>query len=87
MVLYAYTCVCAFSLHREFPDRILGDKPLLFQGGFVTCTTGIEKCVWSQDIQLESYLPTEVEHMIRVTSSDRNQAYDQSHVFRLELGI
>jgi hypothetical protein len=33
MVLYAYVCVCAFSLRRESPDRILGDKPLLFQGG------------------------------------------------------
>jgi hypothetical protein len=25
-------CVCAFSLHRESPGRILGDKPLLFRG-------------------------------------------------------
>jgi hypothetical protein len=33
MVLYAYVCVCAFSLRRESPDRILGDKPLLFKGG------------------------------------------------------
>jgi hypothetical protein len=36
MALYAYVCVCAFSLRREFPGRILGDKPLLFQGGSVT---------------------------------------------------
>jgi hypothetical protein len=36
MVLYAYVCGCAFSLRRESPDRILGDKPLLFQGGSVT---------------------------------------------------
>jgi hypothetical protein len=35
MVLYAYVCVYAFSLHRESPGRILGDKPLLFQGGSV----------------------------------------------------
>jgi hypothetical protein len=28
--------VCVFSLHREFPDMILGDKPLLFQGGSIT---------------------------------------------------
>jgi hypothetical protein len=34
MVLYAYVCVCAFSLHQESPGRILGDKPLLVQGGF-----------------------------------------------------
>jgi hypothetical protein len=27
-------CACAFSHHREFPGRILGDKPLLFPGGF-----------------------------------------------------
>jgi hypothetical protein len=32
MILYTYVCVCAFSLHRESPDRILGDKLLLFQG-------------------------------------------------------
>jgi hypothetical protein len=29
MVLNAYVCVCAFSLHRESPDMILGDKPLI----------------------------------------------------------
>jgi hypothetical protein len=33
MILYAYVCVCAFSLYQESPDRILGDKPLLFRGG------------------------------------------------------
>jgi hypothetical protein len=28
------TCyVCVFSLRRESSDMILGDKPLLFQGG------------------------------------------------------
>jgi hypothetical protein len=32
-------CVCAFSLCRESLNRILGDKPLLFQGGSVTVTT------------------------------------------------
>jgi hypothetical protein len=36
MVLYAYVCVCAFSLRRESPGRILGDKPLLFQVGSIT---------------------------------------------------
>jgi hypothetical protein len=35
MVLYAYVCVYAFSLHRESLSRILGDKPSLFQGGGV----------------------------------------------------
>jgi hypothetical protein len=29
MVLYAYMCVCVFSLHPESPDTILGDKPLI----------------------------------------------------------
>jgi hypothetical protein len=30
MVFYAYMCyVCAFSLHRESPDMILGEKPLI----------------------------------------------------------
>jgi hypothetical protein len=24
-------CVCAFSLHRESPDMILGDKPFIFE--------------------------------------------------------
>jgi hypothetical protein len=36
MVLYAYGFVYAFLLRRESPGRILGDKPLLFQGGSVT---------------------------------------------------
>jgi hypothetical protein len=29
LVLYAYVCVCAFSIHRESPDMILGDKSLI----------------------------------------------------------
>jgi hypothetical protein len=29
LVLYAYVCVCSFSLHRESPNMILGDKPLI----------------------------------------------------------
>jgi hypothetical protein len=29
LVLYAYVCVCAFSLRRESPNMILGDKPLI----------------------------------------------------------
>jgi hypothetical protein len=32
MILFTNVCVCAFSLHRESPGRILGDKPLLFKG-------------------------------------------------------
>jgi hypothetical protein len=24
-------CVCAFSFHRESPDMILGDKPLIYE--------------------------------------------------------
>jgi hypothetical protein len=43
MVLYAYVCVCAFSLHRESPDRILGDKPLLFKGGGFCPSVGFER--------------------------------------------
>jgi hypothetical protein len=31
-------CVCVFSLHWESLDMILGDKPLLFQGGGVCHT-------------------------------------------------
>jgi hypothetical protein len=41
MVLYAYVCVCTFSLRRESPGRILGDKPLLFSGGSVTQTMNV----------------------------------------------
>jgi hypothetical protein len=29
-------CVCVFSLHRESLDMMLGDKPLIFQGGSAT---------------------------------------------------
>jgi hypothetical protein len=30
MVLYAHLCcICVFSLRRESPDMILGDKPLI----------------------------------------------------------
>jgi hypothetical protein len=29
MVLYAYVCDCAFLLHRESLDMILGDKHLI----------------------------------------------------------
>jgi hypothetical protein len=38
------TCyVCVFSLRRESSDMILGDKPLLFQGGSVTVGRGGER--------------------------------------------
>jgi hypothetical protein len=36
MVLYALCRVYTFSLHRESPDMILGDEPLLSQGGSIT---------------------------------------------------
>jgi hypothetical protein len=28
-IVCLYVCVCAFSLHRESPDMILGEKPLI----------------------------------------------------------
>jgi hypothetical protein len=28
-IVCLFVCVCAFSLHRESPDMILGDKPLV----------------------------------------------------------
>jgi hypothetical protein len=28
-IVCLYVCVCAFSLHRESPDIILGEKPLI----------------------------------------------------------
>jgi hypothetical protein len=30
-IVCLYVCVCAFSLHRESPDMILWDKPLIFE--------------------------------------------------------
>jgi hypothetical protein len=30
-IVCLYVCVCAFSLRRESPDMILGDKPLIFR--------------------------------------------------------
>jgi hypothetical protein len=32
MILYACMCgICVFSLHRESPDMILENKPLIFE--------------------------------------------------------
>jgi hypothetical protein len=30
-IVCSFVCVCAFSLRRESPDMILGDKPLIFE--------------------------------------------------------
>jgi hypothetical protein len=30
-IVCLFVCVCAFSLHRESPNMILGDKPLIFE--------------------------------------------------------
>jgi hypothetical protein len=30
-IVCLFVCVCTFSLHRESPDMILGDKPLIFE--------------------------------------------------------
>jgi hypothetical protein len=30
-IVCLFECVCAFSLRRESPDMILGDKPLIFE--------------------------------------------------------
>jgi hypothetical protein len=30
-IVCLFVCVCAFSLRRESPDMILGDKPLIFE--------------------------------------------------------
>jgi hypothetical protein len=30
-IVCLFECVCAFSLHRESPDMISGDKPLIFE--------------------------------------------------------
>jgi hypothetical protein len=46
MVLYAFCHVCTFSLRRASPDMILGDKPLLSQGGSIT--VGYQSKIWCQ---------------------------------------
>jgi hypothetical protein len=30
-IVYLFVCVCVFSLRRESPDMILGDKSLIFE--------------------------------------------------------
>jgi hypothetical protein len=30
-IVCSFVCVCAFSLRRESPNMILGDKPLIFE--------------------------------------------------------
>jgi hypothetical protein len=30
-IVCLFECVCAFSLRRESPDMILGDKPFIFE--------------------------------------------------------
>jgi hypothetical protein len=30
-IVCLFVCVCAFSLRRESPDMILGDKPFIFE--------------------------------------------------------
>jgi hypothetical protein len=47
----------------------------------VMTSTGIGKYIWSQDIQLESYLLIRVGHTTRVASSDQSWAYDQSQAY------
>jgi hypothetical protein len=42
-----YVCVCAFSLRRESPDMILGDKPLISE--VVLSQHGL---VWNKGEQL-----------------------------------
>jgi hypothetical protein len=64
MVLYAYMCcVCIFSLHRESPDMILGDKPLFLRCFFHNYhipfhfETEIYIYFWTLSIQESSTLP------------------------------
>jgi hypothetical protein len=39
MVLYAYVLCLCILVSSRIPDMILGDKPLLFQGGSITVGT------------------------------------------------
>jgi hypothetical protein len=41
--LYAYMCVCAFSLHRESPDMIMEDKPLISEVVLSQCPSEAEE--------------------------------------------
>jgi hypothetical protein len=74
------------------------DEPLESGDMFgVVMSIRVEKCYRSWDIRSESYLPTRVGHMARVThmtgvaSSNRSWAYDWSRVFwpesRLSTGV
>jgi hypothetical protein len=47
----------------------------------VMTSTGIGKYIWSQDIQLESYLLIGVGHTTRVASSNQSWAYDRSQAY------
>jgi hypothetical protein len=62
-------------------DRSLDVRPKLGDTIGVVTSTRIGKCVWSQDIQPESYLST------GVTFSEWSWAYDRSCVFRPKSGI
>jgi hypothetical protein len=50
MVLHTLCHVCTFSLHRESPDKILGDERVLLQGWF--CHRGAAPGVNSTEWQV-----------------------------------
>jgi hypothetical protein len=59
-IVCLFVCVCAFSLRRESPDMILGDKPLIFEvvlshlegarGTQVNFLFSLTNLDWMQDI-------------------------------------
>jgi hypothetical protein len=68
-IVCLFVCVCAFSLRRESPDMILGDKPFIFevvlsqyptkildQQDWVTCnkTTRFYKVQWNDHSEDEA---------------------------------
>jgi hypothetical protein len=51
-IVCLFVCVCAFSLRRESPDMILGDKPLIFEVVLSQLTTLAEEVLhfsWTSD--------------------------------------
>jgi hypothetical protein len=43
-IVCLFVCVCAFSLRRESPDMILGDKPLIFEVVLSQCPDDSNQC-------------------------------------------
>jgi hypothetical protein len=59
-IVCLFVCVCAFSLRRESPDMILGDKPLIFE---VVLSQNVSAIFISTVDQLVDILPKALERV------------------------